>query len=195
MRHLLRRAWAPLLTAALTLAPALIWASEAAGEGGGRSPVYDLVMKFINFAILAGILFYFLRKPVSQGLADRRESIKKELEEALQAKEVAEAKYQEYQAKVANLEVEIRQLQADFKAEGERQQARIIADAEKASQGIRRQAEAAANTEVKRAADELRAEAAELAVRLAEAILAKAYTTEDQKKAVELTIQNIERVH
>jgi F-type H+-transporting ATPase subunit b len=152
-------------------------------------------MKFINFAVLAGILFYFLRKPVSQGLADRRESIRKELEEALQAKEAAQAKYREYQARVANLEAEVRQLQADFKAEGERQQARIVADAEKAAQTIRRQAEAAADTEVKRASDELRAEAADLAVRLAEQILAKAYTSEDQKKAVALTIQNIEGVH
>jgi len=195
MRRLLRRAWAPLLTTLLTLTPALLWASEAAGEGAGRSPVYDLAMKFVNFGILAGILFYFLRKPVSQGLADRREAIKKELEEALRAKEAAEAKYQEYQAKVANLEAEIKKLQADFKAEGERQQERIIADAEKASQTIRRQAEAAADTEAKRAADELRAEVADLAVQLAQQILAKAYTAEDQKKAVELTIQNIERVH
>jgi len=195
MRRLFRRVPAPLITAALTLAPALVWASEAAGEGEGHSPIYGLVMKFVNFAILAGILFHFLRKPVSQGLADRRETIKRELEEALQAKEEAEAKYREYQAKAANLEAEIRRLQDDFRAEGERQQARIIADAEAAAQAIRRQAESAASSEVKRAVDELRAEAADLAVRLAEELLAKAYTAEDQHKAVELTIQNIEGVH
>ncbi len=191
MNRSLRRLRPALLAAGLALAPALVWAAE----GGGRSPTYDLVMKFVNFFILAGVLFYFLRKPVTQGLADRRTSIKKELDEALKAKEAAEAKYQEYKAKVANLTAEIRQLQADFKAEGERQRARIVADAEKAAETIRRQAEAAATNEGKRAADELRTEVAELAVRLAEEVLAKAYTPEDQKKAVDLTIQNIARVH
>lgn len=191
MNRSLRQLWPGLLAAGLALAPALAWAAE----GGGRSPTFDLVMKFVNFFILAGVLFYFLRKPVAQGLVDRRTSIKKELDEALKAKGAAEAKYEEYKAKVANLSAEIRQLQADFKAEGERQRARILADAEKAAETIRRQAEAAATNEAKRAADELRTEVAELAVRLAGEVLSKAYTPEDQKKAVDLTIQNIARVH
>lgn len=191
MNRSLRRLRPALLTTCLALVPALVWAAE----GGGRSPTYELVMKFVNFFILAGVLFYFLRKPVAQGLADRHTSIKKELDEALKAKETAEAKYREHKAKVANLSAEILQLQADFKAEGERQRARIVADAEKAAETIRRQAEAAATNEAKRAADELRAEVAELAVRLAEEVLSKAYTPEDQKKAIDLTIQNIARVH
>jgi len=195
MKRLLYRLRTVLLAACLALSPALLWASGAAAEGAGRSPTYDLVMKFVNFFILAGVLFYFLRKPAAQGLADRRNTIKKELDDALKAKDAAEAKYQDYKTKVANLEAEIRQLQADFKAEGERQRARIIEDAEKAAETIRRQAEAAAANESKRAIDELRTEVAELAVRLAEEVLSKAYTADDQKKAVELTVQNIARVH
>lgn len=179
------------LAAALFLAPALAWAAVDTG----RSPLYDLGMKFVNFGILAGMLFYFLRKPVSQGLAQRRDAIKKELDEALAARDAAEAKYREYKARVAALETEIQTIHADFQAEGERQKARILADAEKAAASISRQVEAAAANEVKRATDELRAEAAALAVQLAQEILSKAYTPEDQKKAVELTIQNIARVH
>jgi F0F1-type ATP synthase membrane subunit b/b' len=43
--------------------------------------------------------------------------------------------------------------------------------------------------------DELRAEVADLAVQLAEEMLAEAYTPEDQKKAVQQTIQDVERPH
>lgn len=175
----------------LLLLPGLVWAAADTG----RSPLYDLAMKFVNFGILAGALFYFLRKPVSQALAQRRDGIKKELEEALAARDAAEAKYQEYKARVAALESEIQSIHADFKAEGERQKERIVADAEKAAASIRRQVEGAAANEVKRATDELRSEAAALAVQLAQELLSKAYTPEDQKKAVELTIQNIARVH
>jgi F-type H+-transporting ATPase subunit b len=180
-----------LLAGAVLLLPSLGWAAAATG----RSPLYDLAMKFVNFGILAGGLFYFLRKPVSQALAQRRDGIKKELEEALAARDAAEAKYQEYKARVAALESEIQTIHADFKAEGERQKERILADAEKAAASIRRQVEAAAANEVKRATDELRSEAAALAVQLAQELLSKAYTPDDQKKAVELTIQNIARVH
>ncbi|MHB8763904.1 MAG: ATP synthase F0 subunit B [Deferrisomatales bacterium] len=180
------------VVAGLVLAPVL---ALAAGGGTGRSPTYDLAMKFLNFGILAAILFFALRKMVSQGLADRREDIRRSLEDAQKAKDAAEAKYREYQDRVANLDDEIRRIQEDFRADGERQRARILEDAKQAAESIRRHAEQAASNEVKRARDELRADAGELAVRLAEGLLAKAYTAADQKKAVDVTIQNVGRLH
>ena len=190
-RDSIRRSLGRLGGLVVVLAPTVAAASEAAGEAGGN-PWYDLIMKFVNFAILVGILFYFLRTPVTPGLADRRANIKRELEEALKAKEAAEAKYREYKAKVANLEAEVRRIQEDFQVEGERQKDRILAEAEKAAESIRAHAEAAGANEVKRASDELRAEVGRLAVELAEQMLVKAYTAKDQEHAVKLTIQNIE---
>lgn len=93
MRRALRAIPTLVLTLAATLAPAVLWA--AAGEGAGRPPLYDLAMKFVNFGILAGMLYFFLRKPVTLALAQRRETIKKELDEALQARDAAQAKYRE----------------------------------------------------------------------------------------------------
>lgn len=180
-----------LVTAGLFLLPALALASE---EAGGN-PWYDLVMKFVNFGILAGILFYFLRKPVSQALSDRSADIRRELEEARQAKEDAEARYQEYKEKVANLEQEILRIRADFKEEGEKQRQRVLDEATAAVESIRKQAEATGDNEVKRAQQQLRDEVAELAVELAEKLIAKAYTPEDQKKALAQTIDRVERIH
>lgn len=194
MRGAPLRLRAALFGVAVALAPVATCAAEAA-EGEGHNPWFALGMKFFNFAILAGILFYFLRKPVAQGLIDRREGIRKALEEARRAKEEAEAKNQEYKARVANLEDEIRGLREDFRAEGERQRDRILAEARKAAEAIRTHAEAAGANEVKRARDQLRGEVADLTVRLAEELLTKAYRPEDQKAALQKTIQNIERRH
>ncbi len=194
MGRFLRR-WGPVLAAvAVVLVPVLVGASEGGGEPG-RSPLYNLIMKFVNFGILAGGLYYFLRKPAAAALANRQETVRKALEDARKAQEAAEAKYREYQQKVAALDAEVEQIRADFKAEGERQHERILAEAAQAAESLRAQAERAAENEVKRARDELRTRAAELAVQLAEEILAKAYTEDDQKKAVRLTIQNIEGLH
>jgi F-type H+-transporting ATPase subunit b len=193
MRCFAQRLFSAMLLATCALSPAVAWASAAGGEGA--SPIYNLIMKFVNFGILAGILFYFLRKPVSQSLADRREDIKRQLDEAREAKEAAEAKYQEYKGRVANLEQEIRQIQEDFRAEGDRLRARIVEDSRQAAEGIRRQAEAAGASEVRRAIDDLRAEVGDLAVQVAAEMLAKAYTAADQKKAVQDAIENVERAH
>ncbi len=65
-RDSIRRAFGRLLALAVLAAPAVAAASEAAGEAAGN-PWYDLIMKFVNFAILVGMLFYFLRKPVTPG--------------------------------------------------------------------------------------------------------------------------------
>jgi F-type H+-transporting ATPase subunit b len=149
----------------LVLGPSLAWASEAAGEAT-RSPGFDLLMKFVNFGILAGILFYFLRKPVSQSLADRQQAIRNELEEARKAKQDAEAKYQEVKQRLAALEEEIRKIGEDFRAEGARQRERIVDDGRQAAESVRQQAQAAGSNEVKRAVDELRSQAADLALHL-----------------------------
>ncbi|WP_025323643.1 ATP synthase F0 subunit B [Deferrisoma camini] len=191
MRSLVR-ARAVALSAAALLLPAVAFASG--GEGGGN-PWFALGMKFVNFGILVGILYFALRKTVPQALQDRRENIRRALEESRKALEAAQAKLREYKDRVAHLEDEIARLRADFEAEGKRQQERILAEADKAAESIRRQAEASAQSEVKRARDQLRAEAAQLAVSLAEEILRKAYGPEDQKKAVAFTVERVEGLH
>lgn len=179
-------------TACLLALPAL--ASAAAG-GSGRDPWTDLGLKFVNFAILVGMLFYFLRKPVRQALADRHENVRKALEDARKAKEEAEAKVLEYRQRVANLEREISDIRDQVRAEAERQKDQIMAEAQNAADSIRRQAEAAGTNEVKRAQDILRGEVVDLAMQLAQEILAKGYSAQDQKKAVQRTIENVEGIH
>ncbi|GAB6062647.1 ATP synthase F0 subunit B [Deferrisoma palaeochoriense] len=193
----MRRFGRSILSLVLLAGPTLAAAAEHAAEGAheGPNPWVALGMKFVNFGILVAILYFALRKTVPQALRDRRENIRRALEEARKALAEAEAKLKDYKARVANLEQEIAQLRADFEAEGKRQQERILAEAERAAEGIRRQAEASAQNEVKRARDELRAHAAQLAVAMAEEIIRGAYGPEDQKKAVDFTVRRVEGLH
>ncbi|MBI5440785.1 MAG: ATP synthase F0 subunit B [Deltaproteobacteria bacterium] len=195
MKRWWTRARTGLLAAIVAAAPVLSWAAEhAEGESAGTAWL-GLLWKLVNFGILAGMLFYFLRKTVTQGLADRQSNLRQALAEARDAKGAAEAKHREFSDKVARLEEEVKAIQEEFRAEGERQRERILRDAHAAAENIRSQAETAGANEVKRVTDELRAELADVAVRIAEDILNQAYTAQDQKKAVQETIDNIERVH
>jgi len=182
-----------IFTVGLLLLPSLVWAASVGGSA--RDPWASLGLKFANFAILAGMLYYFLRKPVRQALSDRHQNLRKSLDDARKAKLEAEAKLSEYTRRVANLQQEIDQLRDQVREEAERQKQTIIAEAREAAVAIRRQAEAAGKNEVKRAQDTLRTEAVSLAVQLAQELLAKNYTVADQQQALQMTIKNVEGIH
>lgn len=179
----------------LVASVALVPVAALAAGGGTANPWLDIVLKFVNFAILIGILYYALRKSIPQMLKDRRSSIAQELAGALEAKEAAEAKLADYQKRVADLEQETARLKEEFKAEGEAQKQAILRDAEKAAESIRKNAEAAGEREANRIIDELRTDAVRQALALAEEILKKSYGAADQKAALEETIKRIEGLH
>ncbi|PLX46124.1 MAG: hypothetical protein C0609_01395 [Deltaproteobacteria bacterium] len=182
-----------LLIAALLALPAL--AAASGGEAGGANPWMDLVLKFVNFAILVAVFIYVLRKPIPQALSERRENIAKELAEAKEAKEEAEAKLAEFKAKVANLEAEAVKIREDFKAEGERQRERIIEQAKKSAETIRANAAKVGEREAKMAAEKLKNEAVAQALALAKELLAKSYGDDDQARSIEQAIDKIEGLH
>ncbi|TLN17835.1 hypothetical protein FDZ71_06110, partial [bacterium] len=55
--------------------PALAFASG----GGAANPWLDVAFKFVNFAALLAIFYFSLRKIIPQALADRRDTIAKDL--------------------------------------------------------------------------------------------------------------------
>jgi F-type H+-transporting ATPase subunit b len=182
------------IAALCTLLPLAALASGGAAAGASN-PWLDIVFKFINFAMLLGIIYYALRKSLPQQLRDRKEGIARELQDALAAKDAAESKLADFQQRVANLEAEISKMKEDFKSEGELQKKRLGEEAILAADHIRKNAVAAGDREVKRVTEELKGDAARLALEIAEQILTKAYAAEDQKKALAQTIAKIEGMH
>ena len=58
----------------------------AAEGGGGWRPTYDIIMKWVNFGILAFIFFKFARRPLKNFLSDKKNEISlqiKKLEDEL----------------------------------------------------------------------------------------------------------------
>ncbi len=174
--------------AVVVLAASVGFASEggeAAHHVDKGAQMKDFGWRVLNFAVLAGILVWALKKAnVKASLADRQAQIEKSLKEAQQAKEAAEAKLREYSSKLDQAAKEIDEIHAAIIREGEQEKERIIAEARKAAEKIAAQAALSAEQETVKARAELRAEAGRLAVELAAGKLAGAIQKGDHDRFV-----------
>jgi len=136
-----------------------------------------------------------LRKPIKNGLASRREGIEKALTEAKQAKADAEAKFAEYDQKLALATEEIEEISNAIRREGELEQKKIIESAREMAIKIEKDAENAAALEVAKARSELQREAVELAVTLAEDLLKKNFTKEDDARLIDEYMKKVGELH
>ncbi|RLB70577.1 MAG: ATPase [Deltaproteobacteria bacterium] len=169
-------------------------------SGGGHEVasgvlLKDFLYRLFNFAIVVAILVYFLAKPIKKGLAGRREEIEKTLAEAKRIKEEAEAKFAEYDLKLARATEEIAEISDSIRREGEREKINIIESAKQLAIKIEQDAENAAELEVAKARTELQREAVQLAVGVAEELLKKNFTKDDDTRLIDEYMQKVGELH
>ncbi|NJC87078.1 MAG: F0F1 ATP synthase subunit B [Desulfuromonas sp.] len=185
----------------LALLVAVALPALAMAAGGGEHQVdsgvilKDFIWRCINFAVLVGLVAYFVKKPLRNGLQNRRAEIEKTLADAAAARDAAEAKAHEYQEKLTKASAEIETIYASIRREGELERDKILASAKEMATKIEQEADAKAASAVARARTELRAEAARLAVELAEELLAKSVTAADQKRLIDEYMQKVGELH
>lgn len=146
----------------------------------------------INFVVFLGIMSRLAWKPLKQYMADRHDSIAKNLDDAAKLRAEAEATLKQYEAKIAGIDREIDALLAQIKKEAEMEKARIIATAEQDAKRLKEDAERQIAAEIDRARRELRRGVIEAAVAAAEASLQKNITADDQRKMAEKYVHDVE---
>lgn len=184
--------------AAFLLAIAAAATAHAAGGGaaghGGGIPWGEIVKQAINFAILAGVLVYFLRKPLSAHLKERSELLRKAIDDAARARSEAAGKLAAVEAHISGLAGEVEELSRRSDAEADAEARRIREHAEAEIERIRQQARFTSDQEVKKAREELRREAADLSARAAGEIVARAMTPADQERLVREELEKIREI-
>jgi F-type H+-transporting ATPase subunit b len=171
-----------LVTAALVLCAAIAFASE--GEGGGHNKLLDLLYRFINFGIVAFLVYKFAGKRLADMLTGRAKLIDTALDALDERKDDAEKRLLEVEASIANLEAEKAKILADAKAQGEAMRQAIIDKAEAQAAQIKAQAEVSAAQEAKLAVDAIREELAEKIVSAAEDLVKKQLKKKDHEDLV-----------
>jgi F-type H+-transporting ATPase subunit b len=166
-----------------------------ASEGGHGVEEYtfmaDWLPRLVNFAIIIGLLVYFLRKPVRDMFRNRTETIAKAIEESKVARERAVAALADMERKMREMEAETRTLIAEAQARGEKDRQALIEEGKKIVKDIDEQIKTGTDIEVQKAKAELAAEAAVLAVDLAEGKIKSTITKQDHERIVKDYIANV----
>ena len=142
----------------------VVWLSHHVGISAAAG---YWVFVFINFAIVAGFIYWASRTNLAKAFQARTTAIQKGIEEARRASAEANARLDEIQGRLSKLDAEVAEIRAAGDADLSAEEQRIQRAAEEDARRVVEAAESEIAAVAKNARRELRAYAAELAVELA----------------------------
>ena len=107
--------------------------ASAANNSDDWRPVFDLVMRWLNFGIIVFILIKYARTPIKDFLLSRREEVAREIEMVEEKKEAANKKIQDAARMLDESEVRFARVKERIIQEGETKKQKLIEDAKQES--------------------------------------------------------------
>ena len=172
------------------------WASgggETAAHGGGHGAphiswwAWDRAAPgtgwlILDFAIFLVLVVRYGGPWLSKQLASRHDVVRVAIAEAATAKAQAEEKARQYEARIRNLDAEIKAIRDEFQKGGEAVRDKLVESGRIASERIARDATLTIGAEMDRARVALQEEAARLALELAEGMVRERLTDADRAR-------------
>ena len=175
-----------LICVALTLAVlALVPAEAFAAAEGEHEGILPTIAKLFNFAVLVGVLVYFLRAPIAEYLRTRSAQIREALVTAAETRKAATAQLEEIQRQLASLPAELEALKKRGAEDTAAEEARIAETAKAERARLLEQTRREIDMRLRVARRELTEHAAQLAVRVAEDRIRRSITADDQVRLLD----------
>lgn len=186
-----------LLSVFASAAPLL--ASEGAEAGGGGSalitPHIGLIFwTLVTFLLLLFLLSKFAWGPILGAMNAREDGIKHDLENARREREDAQRLLEEHRALINLARKERADAVEAGRRDAERLKAEILDEAGKQREQLMKQAEKQIDAGLRQARAELKAEAADLAIRAAGKLMGKNLDDATQRRLVEDYLTDLERL-
>ncbi|NLA05139.1 MAG: F0F1 ATP synthase subunit B [Firmicutes bacterium] len=147
-----------------------------------------------NVAVVIGLLYFILWKPLAKSFANREEAIEGSLKKAATAKEEAEKVLSSYQHKIDEAHQEAQAILEKTTKLAETTRAEIVAQAREEAGRVMEQARMEIEREQRAALADIRKEAADLVVTTAGKVMARALTPDDREHLVKEALSEVERL-
>lgn len=161
--------------------PAELHAAEGAGQG---RKIYDIIMLWINFGILAFVFIKYARPALMNFLRGERNKIEKTLQEIEEGLALSRKRVEEESKALEGIDEYLQQIRGDILEMGEREKNRILEEAQSNANQMIRDAEKELELKMEEARRILNDRLVEEAVDLARDNLDKAFTEQDNDKQV-----------
>jgi F-type H+-transporting ATPase subunit b len=172
---------------------AAIAAAEETGHGGHEQITFmgDWLPRLVNFAIIATVVVYFMKKPAQDFFKNRTAEIAKAMKDSQETRERAVAALTEMERKIKDLEAETARMIADAQARGEKDKQALTEEGRKVAQEVQQQVKTGIEIEVQKARTALAIEASLLSLDLAEGRIKEKISDTDHERIVKEYITKV----
>lgn len=153
--------------------------------------LWEMLFALLNLLILFLLVKKFLYKPVKKMLANRQATIDNEYKTAEEAKAKALSDKKTYEEKLSHAQTEADSLIQSAVSVAHERENEILSDAKEKADGIRRQAEADAQLELKKAEQTIKEEIVSVGAMIAGKMLEREVKAEDHKQMIDSFIDKI----
>ena len=183
----------PLFSAFFPMLLINVAAASEAAEGAHEAITFmgDWLPRLVNFAVIAGVVVYFMRKPAQDFFKNRSVEIAKALQESKEARERAVAALVDMERKIKDLEAETARMVAEAQARSEKDKHALIEEGRKVAQDVQAQVKQGIDIELQKAKTTLAAEASLLSLDLAEGMIKEKIGGKDHERIVKEYISNV----
>ena len=172
-----------LFTAVITVC-VFIESAWAGDTGLFSRQTYDLVMRWVNFLILAAVAIKYGRKPILHFLDNQRKNVARSIEALEDQKKQAEAQVRESQRQLDDNQDRLIRIKERIIAEGQSNRDQMIADARNDARSMMDSTKSKIEGQMRTAYDGIKAELIDMAADLALTKLPAIISRDDQDQWV-----------
>lgn len=176
----------PMIRICALAIPALLLSTGVAlaAEAGVESPWLELLYKGVNFFVLVGILYYFLRKPAGAFFRAAAQGEKDSLTQTRETEAAAARDMAEQKTKIEQMQSELERMLTDSRTDAATELTRMTEEAQALAERMKIQSQLQLEQEMRKARLELRNELAADTMRLAEQRVRERIGPDDQARLI-----------
>ncbi len=164
-------------------------------HGGAQKPnPPPFIASLINFALLAAILFFAVKRAINPSLATRRAALEADIAEAQRLLTEAEAMHREYSDRMEKSQAEFSKIREEMLAAGRAEAQRILEEARGRAERMQTEGQALIEQELRGLKSELTREAVETAMKSAEQAVRSATNAQDHARLADQFVNNLDKV-
>ncbi|HWB54850.1 MAG TPA: F0F1 ATP synthase subunit B [Tepidisphaeraceae bacterium] len=162
--------------------------------GGWDQAIATAIWTIVIFVIMLIILYPTAWKAVLKGLKAREERIRKDIADAENARAKAETTLRDYNAKLAAAEKQVQEMIAKATSQGEAIATQIRNQAQKDAEEARSRTQREIESATRQAVADFKNRAAEVSTEIAEKIIRRNLSVEDQRDLVNRSLEQLQTV-